>query len=114
MPGRASGVWLLCAIVLHPFDLVFGLHLCLGKGAMLTRRGGRSHEISDLEHRFAEPKRADGTGFSIAIFALSRSNPARSIDGCNRCPKPPYARASRDFFREFVWQAKGLLFQLSR
>jgi hypothetical protein len=25
-----------------------------------------------------------------------------------------HARASRDFFREFVWQAKGLVFQLSR
>ena len=36
---QTRGVCLLCAIVFHPLELVFGLHLGLGNGAVLACRG---------------------------------------------------------------------------
>jgi len=80
-----------------------------------TRRGERAQDISGIEHHFSETQKGPAEWASPSPF--SRSPGAILPDqyaGAIGVRTAFHARTSRDFFREFVWQAKGFVFQLSR
>src|SRR5689334_23913843 len=52
---QTRGVCLLCAIVFHPLQLVFGLHLGLRDRAVLACGGKGTQDISRLKHRLTQP-----------------------------------------------------------
>src|SRR5262245_11062306 len=51
---QTRGVCLLCAIVFHPFELVFGLHLGLRDRAVLACRSERPDDVPGFQYRFAQ------------------------------------------------------------
>src|SRR5712692_5657085 len=112
---QTRGVCLLCAIVLHPFDLVFGLDLGLGNGAVLTRGSNRTQDISGLEHRFAQAPIGRRNGCLVCHFhAFQEQSSLDQKTGVISVRNAFDARTARDLVREFVWQAKGLVSHSSR
>src|SRR6476659_3534844 len=52
---QTRGVCLVCGIVLHPLELIFGLHLGLRNRAVLARGSKRTEYVSRFQHGLAQP-----------------------------------------------------------
>src|SRR5436190_14809185 len=52
---QTRGVCLLCAIVFHPLELVFGLHLGLWNHAVLAGGSKRTEYVSRFQHGLTQP-----------------------------------------------------------